>query len=94
MQRWKRRICAVVATALLLTATPAAAAESPAADRVARAVFDAVLMRPFDLAALGVGAALFPVAYVVALPVGGREDIWETCLAHPTRRLLRPLGEL
>ena len=90
-----RRAGAVVLAITLAFSAPAAGADGRRVDHVAKSVFDLAVLRPLDLTALGVGLAVFPVAYAIALPVGGGEDIVRACVRHPARRLFeRPLGAL
>lgn len=90
-----RRTCAVGLLAVATFGAPDARADAARVDHVVRSVFDLAVMRPLDLAALGVGVAILPVAYVVALPIGGEDDILTACLRHPASRLFsRPLGRL
>ena len=64
-------------------------------DRLTRNVYDALVLRPFQLALLIGGGVAFVPTFPVAALFGYGTEATEVCLIDPAERVfLRPLGEL
>jgi len=89
----------------ILFAVPASAAPDeaphPVEDRrishvtPERMIYDAVVLRPWGLVQVLVGAALFVPSYPIAWLAGAGDDVLRACIEQPVERTFRrPLGEL
>ena len=93
----KRAITAVVTAIAFAFSVPSYAAdqqiepETPVTD----AVYDAVLMRPFGLVAVGVGVAAFIIGLPITLPLGEAGRSADELVAAPLKyTFTRPIGDL
>ena len=94
-----RCLAAALIAALLIPAHAAADVDEDAASRArdyAAKGFDAVIIRPLSLSAVGVGAALFVPVAIISSP-GGLTPIreaWEQFVLTPVNFVFtRPLGD-
>ena len=59
-----------------------------------RKLFDATVLRPFQLGQVMVSAGIFVLAYPVAWTFGVGDEVLEVCITEPMARFSRPLGDL
>ena len=106
----RARRAALLAAFVLLAATPALAVDEPAGasrgitdEQVLAIAFDVFVMRPMDFMQVMIGAAVLPVAFLIALPswaldlAGAPEPqaLVDFIVKEPAQHLFkRPLGEL
>ena len=63
--------------------------------QLGRQIYDVVLLRPFGLIQLAVGAALLLPLYPVSLLAERSDDLIRACISDPVARTFRrPLGQL
>ena len=91
------RIARLSLALVVLSAAPAAA-EPPAKESGledgARKAYDLVVMRPLNLVTTAVSLAGAVVAYPVAWPFGGEDQVVEYLVKEPIERTFRrPLGD-
>ncbi len=94
-RKLRTTLAAMLGLALCLWAPPVSAAEGSRAARIAEMSFDAVILRPLNLAVLAVGSVAFLGTAPLVAPHGGLSTTWDLYVYGPYEyTFLRGLGDL
>ena len=96
----RARWAALLALLAVLSAQPALAQgavenQGITEERVGAIAFDVLLLRPMGFLQVVIGVAIFPIAWVLAVPGERESEVIELLITVPVQHTFtRPLGEL